>query len=168
MGRRLVVGLWAVWVGFWLWGGASAGAAQATSSLRLTLVEQAKQYLGVPYRFGATYDLDGSGAFDCSAFVQRAFADVGIALPRSTAKQSAATRWIPKQNLLIGDLVFFTTRKDRKMNHVGIYIGGGNFIHASPAGGRGVQISSLSSGYWKDGFLYAHRVDALFSAQAQR
>ncbi|PTQ53886.1 MAG: Cell wall-associated hydrolases (invasion-associated proteins) [Hydrogenibacillus schlegelii] len=146
----------------------AAAAAPAAVPLRFVLAEKAQAYLGVPYRFGATYDRDGSGAFDCSAFVERAYADVGIDIPRTTAKQAAFGRPVAKSQLLIGDLVFFTTRKDRKMNHVGLYLGRGRFIHASPAGGRGVQISSLTSGYWKDAFLYARRIDAVFRAQAQR
>lgn len=122
------------------------------------LIEQAQTYLGVPYRFGATYDQDGSYHFDCSAYTQRVYRDLGIQLPRTTAKQAKLGIPVKKEDLQVGDLVFFTTRKDRSMNHDGIYIGDGQFIHASPAGGKGVQISDLTTGYWQHAYLYARRL----------
>lgn len=122
------------------------------------LIKQAQTYLGVPYRFGATYDRDGSYHFDCSAYTQRVYRDLGIQLPRTTAQQAKLGIPVKKEDLQVGDLVFFTTREDRSMNHDGIYIGDGQFIHASPAGGKGVQISDLTKGYWKNAYLYARRL----------
>lgn len=131
---------------------------QETGDFTERLIHQAKIYLGVPYRFGATYDQDGSYHFDCSAYTKRVYGDLGIQLPRTTAKQAKLGTPVKKEDLQVGDLVFFTTRKDRSMNHDGIYIGDGKFIHASPAGGKGVQISDLTSGYWQNAYLYARRL----------
>lgn len=123
------------------------------------VVAVAKQYLGVPYKLGARYDLDGSYKFDCSSYVQYVFNKVGIKLPRTATQQQNATKRIADKDLQVGDLVFFDTDLSGGMNHVGIYLGDGNFIHASTAKDGGVQISNMwTSSYWKKVYMYAHRV----------
>jgi cell wall-associated NlpC family hydrolase len=94
----------------------------------------ALQHLGKPYVWGAT----GPGAFDCSGLVCYVFAQAGIRVPRSTFDQVRAGRPVILSELAPGDLVFF-----RSHNHVGVYIGGGYYIHA-PRTGDVVKISVLS------------------------
>lgn len=89
---------------------------------------------------------------DCSAFMQTTFSEVfGIELPRSTAEQRHLGRKINKSELKKGDLVFF-----RKNNHVGVYIGNNQFMHAST--GQGVTISSLDEKYWARTYTQSRRI----------
>lgn len=115
----------------------------------------AKNFLGVRYRYGGSSPSTG---FDCSGFVQFVFKNFGITLER-TAADMAATNGvrISPSELKPGDLVFFDTDGGRNyINHVGIYLGGGKYIHASSARGC-VTISSLTSKYGTS-FMMAKRV----------
>jgi cell wall-associated NlpC family hydrolase len=93
------------------------------------------QHLGKPYVWGAT----GPNAFDCSGLVCYVYAQAGVCLPRVTFSQVCCGRAVSPGELVAGDLVFF-----RNNNHVGIYLGGGFFIHA-PRTGDVVKISALSA-----------------------
>ncbi len=110
----------------------------------------ALRYLGVPYSWGGT----GFGGVDCSGFVQSVFASNGIHLPRMADEQFAVGKRIAMSLLLPGDLVFFETYTSGA-SHVGIYIGGGKFIHAST---RGVVIDALSMDYYSSRYLGARRL----------
>lgn len=128
------------------------------------VVETARGYIGkVQYVFGAN-DLD-NGVADCSAFVQSVFAKHGYKLGRNTNAQWQQGTQISKDNLQVGDLVFFhsTYKNNHKDNvsHVGIYSGGGKFIHCS--GGKGVVESDLSSSYYVEHWLGARRIDGASS-----
>ncbi len=103
------------------------------------VVAEAMRYLGVPYRYGGTSPVKG---LDCSAFVQRVFASRGIRLPRTAAEQARVGLPVPISQLQPGDRLYFAVKGNR-IDHCGIYIGNGLFIHAS---GRhnAVVISSLS------------------------
>lgn len=103
------------------------------------IVAESMKYLGVPYKYGGTSPVKG---LDCSAFVQQVFATRGIKLPRTAAEQAKVGIPVPLSNLLPGDRLYFSV-KGEKIDHCGIYIGNGFFIHAS---GRhdAVVISSLS------------------------
>lgn len=91
----------------------------------------AESRLGTPYRYGGS----GPDAFDCSGLVTYAYRQVGIAVPRTAAAQHAAATPVAREELRPGDLVFF--RLDgREVSHVGIYAGGGRFVHAPQRGGR--------------------------------
>lgn len=121
-----------------------------------SLANQASQKVNNIYRkwAGTRYRLGGSGAggIDCSAFVQKTMSGAfNVHLPRSTAEQRYSGRSISKSDLRPGDLVFF-----RKNNHVGVYIGGGKFVHASSS--RGVTTSSLSENYWARNYTQSRRV----------
>ncbi len=129
--------------------------------LAAKVVQASRSYLGIPYKLGGDYDLDGTYAFDCSGFTKRVFSDVGIKLPRTATQQynATASNRIPDSNLKVGDLVFFDLNLNTGIDHIGIYLGNGDFIHASTAKDAGVQISNLETmSYWKKRYLYATRV----------
>jgi peptidoglycan DL-endopeptidase CwlO len=107
----------------------------------------AARYLGVPYVWGG----GGPAGFDCSGLVSYVYVQLGVSLPHYTVSQWDATIPIPTSDLQPGDLVFFDG-----LGHVGIYIGGGQFIHA-PHTGTVVQIATLS-GYWTAHLDGARRV----------
>jgi cell wall-associated NlpC family hydrolase len=112
-----------------------------------TAASIAARYLGVPYVWGGA----SPSGFDCSGLVSYVYAQLGVALPHYTVAQWNATIPISTSELQAGDLVFFDG-----LGHVGIYIGGGQFIHA-PHTGTVVQISALS-GYWAQHLDGARRV----------
>jgi len=102
----------------------------------LRAVQIANQLTGIPYRWGGASPRSG---FDCSGLVQYVYAKVGIHLPHYAAGQYGHGRRISRDSLRPGDLVFFSG-----LGHVGIYAGGGKFIHA-PRSGTTVRWSRLSS-----------------------
>ncbi|PLT35778.1 C40 family peptidase [Bacillus sp. V5-8f] len=113
-----------------------------------TLISTAKKYMGTRYVWGG---MSPSG-FDCSGYINYVFrASQGITLPR-TAADLYAKVGLKVSKPSVGDLVFFTTYK-AGASHVGIYIGNGQFIHASSV--KGVTVSSLSSPYYKARYLGA-------------
>jgi cell wall-associated NlpC family hydrolase len=107
-----------------------------TRAPRSEVVSIAKRYLGAPYRWGAS----GPNSFDCSGFTSFVYRQVGVSLPRTSRSQYGAGERVPRGSLQPGDLVFFGS----PIHHVGIYIGGGQYIHA-PRTGDVVKISSLAS-----------------------
>ncbi len=118
------------------------------------VVETAKKYLGVPYVWAGT----SPSGFDCSGLVQYVFRELGVSLNRVAADQTAHGIPVTRENLLPGDIVFFhNTNKYTRINHVGIYVGDGNFIHA-PQTGDVVKISTLDSGYYAGTFVTARRI----------
>jgi peptidoglycan DL-endopeptidase CwlO len=116
------------------------------------LVGTALSLRGAPYRDGGT---DPAG-FDCSGFTQYVFAQYGIALPRNVREQYREGKSVRPEELEAGDLVFFTTT-DPGVSHVGIAVGGDEFVHAPSSTGV-VRVERLSSRYWADRFLDAKRV----------
>ena len=119
------------------------------------LLEEAKKHLGKKYVWGA----NGPKTFDCSGFTCYVCNKNGICLPRTSIMQAEIGDKLPRNKLRPGDLIFFDTSKEKKgiVNHVGIYIGGGKFIHAS-SGAEKVVISSLSQPFYKQRFLWGQRV----------
>ncbi|MBQ7454602.1 MAG: C40 family peptidase [Selenomonadaceae bacterium] len=115
------------------------------------IINSSMNYLGVPYVFGGTSPY----GFDCSGYVQYIFAHAGISLPRTADVQYEVGTPVSTTDLLPGDLVFFETYT-YGASHVGIYVGDGNFIHASSS--RGVTISSLSQAYYSSHYLGARRI----------
>lgn len=127
--------------------------APANTSLVKTVLQRAFSLLGTPYRWGGNSPDSG---FDCSGLVGYVFRTIGIDLPRvSRAMADEGTKVASRDALAEGDLVFFGRRGH--IDHVGIYIGEGKFLHA-PRTGRDVTVSSLTSGYWAQKYLEARRL----------
>ncbi len=108
----------------------------------------AMQYLGIPYRYGGESPSTG---FDCSGFTMYVFSRVGVSIPRTVSTQYGVGVPVSRSELQAGDLVFFNG-----LGHVGIYIGGNQFIH-SPHTGDVVKISSIT-GYYSSGWVGARRI----------
>jgi cell wall-associated NlpC family hydrolase len=126
----------------------SASLAPAPAARYGGVVGIAMQYLGVPYRWGGA---DPSG-FDCSGFSMYVYAKMGVSLPHHAASQYGMGVPVSKDQLEAGDLVFFNG-----LGHMGIYIGGGQFIHA-PHTGDVVKISSLSDSWYARTWVGARRL----------
>ena len=119
-------------------------------------VVEAYKHLGKPYKYGAT----GEKSFDCSGFVYAVYRNIGFAIPRTSLNQSEIEgRKITKNSLKVGDLVFFDTSLKGYVNHSGIYLGQGKFIHASSGKAFSVTISDINAWY-KDKFKWGKRIDA--------
>ena len=118
-----------------------------SSTLGGQAVAIAEQYLGVPYVWGGA----SPSGFDCSGLTMYVYAQLGVSLPHNAAAQYGMGTPVPRDALEPGDLVFFDG-----LGHVGIYVGGGSFIHA-PHTGTVVQISSLS-GWYSDNYVGARRI----------
>ena len=118
------------------------------------IVSIAQQYLGTPYVYGGS----SPSGFDCSGFTMYVFAQVGIKLPHGATSQLSYGTEVSRSNLQPGDLVFFQDY-GAVASHVGIYIGGDQFIHASSSSGnsRCVTISSLTETYYANHYLTARR-----------
>lgn len=123
------------------------------------LLKTAYSYQGVRYRWGGT---TSRGGFDCSGFVGFVYRQHGVSLPRTSIQMSTVGTPVAQSELKEGDLLFFKTQRGTRINHVGIYIGGGKFIHASSSGGQ-VQIDSLS-GYYSRRLAGARRVTGKLAA----
>ena len=113
--------------------------------LRNKIVKTAKQYIGVPYRWGGESPRTG---FDCSGLTMVVYRLNGLELPRSSRQQWRAGTAVRRNQLAKGDLVFFATSGGRTVSHVGIYAGNDRFVHA-PRRGEKIRISSLSGKYYK-------------------
>jgi cell wall-associated NlpC family hydrolase len=116
------------------------------------LIRTALAYCGTRYRSGGT----SRGGFDCSGFVRYVYQKYGLSLPHSSAAQSSRGVSVSRSQLKAGDLVFFQTN-GRGISHVGIYMGGGKFVHASNHG-RGVTTDSVNSAYYSPRYRGARRV----------
>ncbi len=116
----------------------------------------AKKLLGKKYVWGAT----GPYCYDCSGFTQKVFRDSGINIPRVSRDQARVGQYVDYSHLRKGDMVFFDTHKKRtgKVTHVGIYLGNGNFIHASSGAKKIVIFNFNQKKYYKKRFLWGRRV----------
>jgi cell wall-associated NlpC family hydrolase len=135
-----------------------AAASAAPTGRIQSLIQHALALLGTPYRWGGT----GTDGFDCSGLVGYVFRSaLGIELPRVSKDMASSGQLITdRANLSPGDLVFFGTHHGKRVDHVGIYVGDGRFVHA-PRTGKTVEVSSLDNAYWSDRFVQARRVAGL-------
>ena len=139
----------------------SSSSGNSSSSANLTksqkLVNVAKAQLGKPYVNGSK----GSSSFDCSGFTNYCYRQIGVSVSGSAQTQgyNRGSKISSKSDLKVGDIVCFDTNPDDGdlSDHVGIYIGGGSFIHASSAAGK-VIVSNMSSGYYAQTFSWGRRV----------
>ena len=120
------------------------------------IIETAKEFLGIKYVWAA----NGPNCFDCSGFTKYVFKQNGITLPRYSGHQAKVGIRVSYDELQKGDLVFFDTEhKFRgRVNHVGIYIGDGKFIHASSAKKKVIITSFNKKPFYKQRFLKGERV----------
>jgi cell wall-associated NlpC family hydrolase len=141
--------------------GAAEGGRQvqaaATPAGRHLVADRAAEVavgqVGAPYRYGGA----GPGGFDCSGLVQYAYRQAGLAVPRTTGELWRHAAPVDRDSMRTGDVLFFNI--DGKPSHVGIYLGGGRFVHA-PSSGRQVTTESLASDYYRNRLLRAGRLIA--------
>lgn len=117
------------------------------------ILAEAQKYLGVPYVNGGA----SPSGFDCSGFVYYVLKQCGFSPYRTPADQWDQGSQISKDELQPGDIVFFANTYTSGLSHVGIYAGGGQFIHA-PNSRSTVSYSDLTSGYWAEHYYGARRM----------
>jgi cell wall-associated NlpC family hydrolase len=136
---------------------AEAITSEMSSELPSNLEQEISKFFGLRYRFGG----EGQSGIDCSALVKQVYSDVfGVNLPRSSTEQSrlGGLESVPRDDLKTGDLVFFGPNR-KQVNHVGMYLSGGHFLHAARS--EGVTISRLDDSYWKSRFMFSKRMRGL-------
>jgi cell wall-associated NlpC family hydrolase len=116
---------------------------EPSDGLTIKILESAYSYLGSPYRYGGTTP----NGFDCSGFVRYVFNENGVKLGRSSREQALEGVSVPLSDLRPGDLIFFKMhrRKHFLIDHVGLYVGNGQFIHAASSRSREIKMESLES-----------------------
>jgi cell wall-associated NlpC family hydrolase len=139
-----------------------ASAAPASAALAVVPVEPAPggadvadlaaHYVGSPYRWGGA----SPAGFDCTGFVMWIYSQFGVSLPHTEAGQLGAGQQVDSSSLQPGDVLVFANTYRRGLSHVGIYLGGGQFVHAVDER-HGVLISQLWDGYWGPRFVGASR-----------
>ncbi|MCT4632829.1 MAG: C40 family peptidase [Firmicutes bacterium] len=118
------------------------------------LLKEFKTHLGKRYAWGQ----EGPNTFDCSGFTLFIYKKYyKYNLPHSSRSMSKLGTYVDKKDLIFGDLVFFTTDRSGNVNHVGVYIGNGQFIHASSGKGK-VIISPINSGFYDETYKWAKRI----------
>ncbi|MEO1595257.1 MAG: C40 family peptidase [Pseudomonadota bacterium] len=117
------------------------GPARQTPARHNDAAAMALAQVGEPYRYGGS----APGGFDCSGLVQYAYALAGVALPRTTQAQWRELPRVAVSERRVGDLLFF--RIDGRLSHVGLYLGGGQFVHAPRTGTR-VRVERLDASFY--------------------
>jgi cell wall-associated NlpC family hydrolase len=131
--------------------GSAPGSGPASGPVEPILRQEVERWSGTPHVLGGT----SAAGLDCSAFVQRVFAEAfDVDLPRTTDDQVEAGRRVNLSELQPGDLVFF--QPPTKVNHVGIYLNEGEFAHVSSS--AGVTVSELDLPYWRTAYWTSRRV----------
>ncbi|MBI4655331.1 MAG: C40 family peptidase [Elusimicrobia bacterium] len=122
-----------------------ASDAKSIENARNEVVRETMQYLNVPYLWGGMHPKTG---MDCSAFVRLVYQKAGLRLPRVSGEQFAASMRLNPADVLPGDIIFFSMKKpaSKKVDHVGVYVGKGFFVHASFT--NGIHIDSVANPYY--------------------
>jgi cell wall-associated NlpC family hydrolase len=124
----------------------------STSDMGGIAARTAERFVGIPYRWGGDNVVEG---MDCSGFVRAVYNLCGISIPRTSAEQFKAGEKVARDDLKDGDLVFFGSSSDN-INHVGIYVGNGRFVHA-PRRGDEIKVSAIEEKYFSGRFVGAKR-----------
>jgi len=128
----------------------SAAQSPSRPSVGERAARVALQQVGTPYRYGGSTP----SGFDCSGLVYYSYANAGKNVPRTTGGLWSDLAPINDRDMRVGDLLFFSI--SGKMSHVGLYLGGGRFVHA-PSSGKVVSIENLGSDYYRRAFIRAGR-----------
>ena len=128
-------------------------ATRPDSNLTERIIALARSKLGDRYQPAQA----GPDHFDCSGFVYFLFKSHGIAIPRSSRTQAESGPHLGRDEIRRGDLLFFDTANRGHVNHAGLYLGGGKFIHSSSGHAYGVNISDLDKGFYKERFRWGVR-----------
>lgn len=114
--------------------------------------EVALRMVGKPYRFGGNTPSRG---FDCSGLVHYSYSQTGRNVPRTTHAQRSGSRFVARDRMRRGDLVFFN-QEGKWSSHVGIYIGDNRFVHA-PSSGKKVRVDKITDPYWQRSLVDVRR-----------
>ena len=125
---------------------------KAAGDMGAIAARTAERFVGIPYRWGGDTVVDG---MDCSGFVRAVYNLCGVNIPRTSAEQFKVGESVGRDELKDGDLLFFGAAADR-INHVGIYVGGGRFVHA-PRRGDDIKVSTIDEKYFVERFVGAKR-----------
>ena len=132
----------------------------AIAAAQHPLTSQALTHLGIRYRYGGDAPDEG---FDCSGLIYySAQTSLGLKLPRRSADLARVGVKVDRQELAVGDLVFFNTL-GRRYSHVGIYLGNELFVHAPSSGGK-VRVENMTKRYWAKRYNGARRIDPIMLA----
>lgn len=136
----------------------------AIAAAQHPLARQALTHLGVNYRYGGNSPKEG---FDCSGLIHySAQSSLGLRLPRRASDMARVGLKVDRNELAVGDLVFFNTL-GRRYSHVGVYLGNQMFVHAPSSGGE-VRIEDMTNRYWAQRYNGARRLDPVLVASASR
>ena len=131
---------------------ATPKSGKARSDMGGIAARTAERFVGIPYRWGGDTVV---GGMDCSGFVRAVYNLCGVNIPRTSREQFRVGETVAKVDLQDGDLVFFGSSDD-EINHVGIYVGGGRFVHA-PRRGDDIKVSTLDENYFVRNYIGAKR-----------
>jgi len=133
--------------------GPAGSRADPHQRLQESLVQTARRFIGIPYRWGGA---SASHGFDCSGLTMTVYRLNGLDLPRNAYSQYHAGTPVKWNDLVPGDLVFFATGRSSRISHVGIYVGEEKFIHA-PGRGKRIRTAALSNAYFRPRYKGARR-----------
>lgn len=134
-------------------GSTNSGSTATGSATGAEILAEAQKYLGTPYVYGGA----SPSGFDCSGFVYYVLGQLGYSPYRTPADQYTQGTYVAKEDLQVGDIVFFANTYATGLSHVGIYAGNGQFIH-SPNSRSTVSYSDLTTGYWANHYYGARRM----------
>ncbi|OUM87480.1 MAG: hypothetical protein BAA01_12435 [Bacillus thermozeamaize] len=132
---------------------AATSNAASRSAVADRIIATGMKYIGTPYYFGARSG--DTRRFDCSSFTQYVYGVNGIKLPRTSRQQAQVGTYVPRSQVQKGDLVFFSTKRNGRIDHVAIYMGDSKLLHAITR--PGVTVSKVTS-YWSNTYVGARRV----------